>query len=93
MPTYVSKPQREALMEVVEMINQATPSQGDTCLKLILGILNVSMDGGPVQDLTFKGGDIHLVPCHNGDQNSLIQTDITTVQRNYPDGVVYEIRN
>lgn len=93
MPTYVSKPQCEALIEVAEMINRATPGLGDISLKLILGILDVSMDGGPVQDLTFKGGDIHLVPCHNGDQNSLIQTDITTVQRNYPDGVVYEVRN
>ena len=78
MSTYVSRPQREALIEIVGMINNATPGLGETYLKLILGILDVSMDGEPVQDLTFKGGDIRLVPCHTGDQNKLIQPPSTT---------------
>lgn len=79
MPIYASRPQREALIEVAEMINHAAPGLGETCLKLILGILDVSMDGGPVQDLTFKGGDIHLVPCLDRDQNTLIQPHKTSV--------------
>lgn len=78
MPIYASQPQREALIEVAEMINRAAPGLGETCLKLILGILDVSMDGGPVQDLTLKGGDIHLVPCHDRDQNKLIQPSKAT---------------
>ena len=77
---YVTPAQRRALEVVEHMINdKSNPYQGREIIDLILGILDVEIDGGPVENKS-------IVPKIPEDHNPIIIDDIRPDEKIIPGG-------